>query len=57
MVKKLKSKVSMEFKKVFYRKILEKIAPGFWNISEFGYEKENIATIYIDLRNTDHAHL
>ena len=57
MLKKLKSKVSMEFKKVFYRKTLKKMAPGFWNISEFGYEKESIATIYIDLRNIDHAHL
>lgn len=57
MLNKLKSKVSMEFTKVLYRKTLKKMAPGFWDISEFGYEKEDIATIYIDLRNTDHAHL
>jgi len=51
------SKVSMEFKKFLYRKILKKMVPGFWNASEFVYNKENIGTIYIDLRNTDHAHL
>ena len=57
MVKNIKSKVSMEFKKFFFRKNLKKMEPGFWNISEFGYEKKNIEKICIDLRNTDHAHL
>lgn len=57
MVKKITSEVSMKLKKFFYKKTLKKMAPGFWNISEFVYEKKSIATIYIDLRNFDHAHL
>lgn len=47
----------MEFKKSFYGKTLKKKGPGFWNPSKSDFELENITTLYIDVRNTDHAHL
>lgn len=57
MVGKLSSKLSMELMKFFYKKILKKKAPGFWNPSRSDMSVENISTLFLDLRNTNHAHL
>lgn len=47
----------MELRKALLIKVLKKKGPGFWYTSTRQFAFDDVTEIYIDLRNTSHAHL
>ena len=56
-IKKFVLHLMMELRKALKRKILKKKGPGFWHTSNVKVEIDDVTGIYIDVRNTNHAHL